>query len=333
MSNPWIRLGCFLTGYNYRIVSASSEISAKAVKRYTSAILIVCLLWTFIGYTFTQRYLFGTPFEATIGAGLMILIVIQIERQIILSVRPSKPLLFARFVIAILMATIGSIIIDQIIFKQDIELEKITYIQTRVNAALPGKTEELRSQIASMDSAIQKKEAERTAIIDEVTKTPLIKSTSTQVIPSKVQTTITDSTGKKTTSEKIVPATSIVTTNIPNPKQSLIAPLDQTITELRKLKNEREAALLNARPQLENEIKSKVGFLDELKVMAFLISESRVALAVWIIWFLFLFSLEILVLVGKLTDKENDYEKTIFHQMNLQIKKLELLANLSTKPE
>jgi hypothetical protein len=331
MSKSWIRVGCFLTGYNYAILSASSEMAVKSVKRYTSAILIVCILWTFIGYSFTERYLFGTPIQAATGAVLMILIVVQIERQIILSVHPSKALLIARGVIAVLMATIGSIIIDQIIFKQDIELEKITYIQERVNATLPGKTEELRNQVAAIDTAIRKKEAERTAIIDEVTRTPFIKNTSTQVIPSKVQTTTTDSMGRPITSEKIVNSTSIITTNIPNPKQTLIAPIDKTITELRKAKNERESSLLNVRPQLESKIESKVGFLDELKVMVLLISKSWVALAVWIIWFLFLFSLEILVLIGKMTDQQNDYEKTILHQMSLQIKKLELLATLSTK--
>lgn len=209
MSKPWIRLGCYLTGYNYRIVSASSEITAKAVKRYTSAILIVCLLWSFIGYMFTKRYLFGTAIDGVIGATVMVLIVIQIERQIILSVHPSKWLIFARSIIAILMAIIGSIIVDQILFKQDIELEKITYIQARVNASLPGKTAELRTQIASLDSAIQKKEGERTALIDEVTKAPFIKSTSTEVIPSKVQTTTTDSLGRTTTSEKMVPASNV----------------------------------------------------------------------------------------------------------------------------
>jgi hypothetical protein len=37
MNNWWLKFGCFLTGYNYNILDASSEISAKAVKRYTSA--------------------------------------------------------------------------------------------------------------------------------------------------------------------------------------------------------------------------------------------------------------------------------------------------------
>ena len=59
MKNWWIRFGCFLTGYNYSIVRNSSEVAAKTVKRYTSAMLIVCILWAFIGYCFTRRYLHG----------------------------------------------------------------------------------------------------------------------------------------------------------------------------------------------------------------------------------------------------------------------------------
>ena len=297
MRNPWIRFGCFLTGYNYNIVQASSEISAKAVKRYTSALLIVCILWSFIGFTFTTRYLHGSLVGSCAGALVMVIIVIQIERQII--------------------------------FKEDIELEKITFLENRVNKALPAKTEELHSQILALDTAIQKKDAERIKLIDDVGKNPVIKSTSTTTSPTKVNTTTTDSLGKVTSFDKIVNATSVITTNIPNPKQALIAPLAQTLADLTKEKSDKENALLNIRPKLEEEIKSKVGFLDELKVMASLIQGSRVALFVWLVWFSLLFGLELLVLISKAIEKKNDYEETIAHQMKLQMKKLEVLARLA----
>ena len=77
---------------------------------------------------------------------------------------------------------------------------------------------------------------------------------------------------------------------------------------------------------MEAEIKSKIGFLDELKVMYELVSNSGVAFSFWLLWFLFLLFLEMLVLFSKLGDKENDYEKTVLHQMNLQMKKLDILA-------
>jgi len=327
MKDGWIRFGCFITGFNYSIIQHSSEVSAKSVKRYTSAILIVSILWAFIGFVFTKRYLFGNTFACIAGAAIMVVIVIQIERQIIMSITPNRLLYFARGLIAFLMAIIGSIIIDQIIFKQDIELEKIPYVEEKVQKILPAKSEELRSLIAAENAEILKIDSERVRTIDEVSEKPLIKSISTQNIPQKVTETSKDPSGNIISQEKIINSTSVVTLNIPNPKQALIPTLNQKIENLKKEKLERENKLLNIRQELETELKSKIGFLDELNVMFRLISNSTVALIVWIIWFLFLMGLEMLVLVSKSIELKTDYEDTILHQMQMKKKKLEALSN------
>lgn len=329
MDGWWIRFGCFLTGYNYTIVKSSSEVTAKAVKRYTSALVIVCILWAFIGYVFTKRYLFGNPLACLAGSSIMVLIIIQIERQIILSISPNRLLYFARGLIAFLMAIIGSIIIDQIIFKQDIELEKIPYVEEKVQKILPSKTEQLRNLISAENAEILKLDSERVKDIEEVSQKPLIKSISTQTIPQKVTETSKDPDGITRTSEKIVNSLSVISTNVPNPKQANIPVLNAKIDNLKKEKLDRENALLNIHPQLENEFKSKIGFLDELNVMFRLISNSTVALVVWIIWFLFLMGLELLVLVSKSIEIRNDYDDMIMHQMQMQRKKLDALAKSS----
>ncbi len=330
MKNWWIRFGCFMTGYNYGIVRNSSEVSAKAVKRYTSAILIVCILWSFIGYTFTHRYVHGGIWGSLLGAIIFVVIIIQIERQIILSINPTKWLYIFRGIIAMMMAIIGAVIIDQIIFKEDIDLEKITFIEARVKKALGPKTEELHNQINNLDTAIYKKEIERANLISDVSKNPTTTVYATQsTIKTEKNTTIDPTTNNPVTTEKSVPVTVTTSSNVANPKISLIAPLEETIKNLRLQKAEKENALLNIRPVLEKEISSKVGFLDELEVMYSLITRSGVALSIWLIWFLFLLGLEMLVLISKVNEKENDYEKTVKHHMDLQTKKLELFAKMS----
>lgn len=329
MKNWWIRFGCFLTGYNYDILRNSSEASSKTLKKYTASLLIVCILWMFVGYSFTNRYLKTGVIGSIFGGIICTIIVIQIERQIILNINPTKKLFAFRGIIAGLMALIGSIIIDQIIFKEDIDLEKITYIQARVEKALKPKTEELRYQIASLDTAIFKKEYEREQLIQEVEKKPTSIIYSIQTNQKTFKETEIDSTGTQKTTEKSIPVNITTTSNVPNPKINLISPLEKTITELRNQKTVKEKTLLNIRPQLENEITEKVGFLDELEIMKTLISKSFVALLVWLIWFFFLFGLEMLVLIGKINDKENDYDRTIKHHMDLQMKKLEIFAKMS----
>jgi predicted subunit of tRNA(5-methylaminomethyl-2-thiouridylate) methyltransferase len=331
MHNWWIRFGCFLTGYNYHIVNASSEVAAKAVKRYTSALLIVGTVWAFIGYMFTSRYLHGGTWGSVAGAVIMVLIIIQVERQIILTVTPSKWLYFFRGLIAIMMAILGAIIIDQIIFKEDIELEQVSLIDEKVNKILPAKTADLRQQIIDIDSTITAKEAERLALMNDISKNPTIQSVTTQTVPLTVTNSVTDSLKNTRTTDRIVNANSRTVSSIPNPKMSFIQPLDMQIEGLRKRKNNLDSNLLALRPMVEKEIREKVGFLDELKVMYKLISESNIAMTVWFLWFFFLLGLEMFVLISKTSEKKNDYEETVLHQMNIQMKKLKLLENASER--
>lgn len=330
MKNLLIKFSCFLIGYNYSIVKNCSEISVKAVKRYTSALLIICLLWAFIGFSFTSRYLSGGLIASIFGAMIFVLIIIQIERQIILSVNPSSWLYVTRTIIAVAMAIIGSVIIDQIIFQQDIELEKITFIEARVNKALDSKTKELRSQIQNLQDAIVKKENERQNYINELARNPTsIVYSTTSTNRTEKSVTVDSETGNNIITEKSVPVKVINSTNVPNPKISMIAPLQESINDLNIQKSNKESALLNIRPQLEKDISSKIGFLDELEVMFSLITKSAVALAIWLIWFILLFGIELLILVSKHNESENDYDRIVKHHMRLQMKKLDLFEQMA----
>jgi hypothetical protein len=245
---------------------------------------------------------------------------------------PSKWLYFSRGIIAMMMAIIGAVIIDQIIFKEDIELEKITFIEERIKKALPPKTEELRNQIRTLDTAIYKKENERQALIEDVSKNPTSIVYSNQATTrTEERTTIDTLTGRQISTKTSKPVMVTSSSNVANPKIALIAPLEQTINDLHTQKGEKEKALLNIRPALEKEISSKVGFLDELEVMYSLITRSNVALAVWLIWFFFLLGLEMLVLISKVNEKENDYERTVKHHMELQLRKLDLFSKMTER--
>jgi hypothetical protein len=327
MRNWWIRFGCFLTGYNYSIVYNSSEVAAKAVKRYTAAMLIVCILWAFVGYTFTQRYLHGSSLECVAGAIIAIIIVVQIERQIILATHQNAGLYIFRACLALMMALIGAVIIDQIILKEDIDLEKIDYIDKKAAALLPTRTSDLNSQKFALDTIMDAKEREKQRLIDDVSKRPLIANvtSSIQVVPVPLQ--YVDS-GVLRTKIVMKSATSYQRGNSPNPNQALIGPLDTVISVMRLRHAELENKLLNVRPALVEEIKGKTGFLDELKVMYLLISKSGVALGFWLLWLLFFLFIEMLVLFSKIGDKSNDYDKTVRHQMDLQMRKLDALAGV-----
>lgn len=50
--SPWVKFGCFITGWNRNILANCTEASHKALKKYTSSMFILILLWAFTGYCF-----------------------------------------------------------------------------------------------------------------------------------------------------------------------------------------------------------------------------------------------------------------------------------------
>jgi len=327
MKDYWLRLGCFLTGYNYSIVKSSTEASAKAVKKYLSAMLIVCILWGFIGYVFSNRYLQTGILGSVIVSLVMVIIIVQIERQIILTTHKNWLAIFFRIMIAVVMAIIGSVIIDQIIFKQDIEKQKISKIQEEVNGVLVTKTVQLDREVSDLDSLIGIKERERAELIAEVTRHPFVKGSTSE--RKNIVLKITDQDGRSR--DTLVTKTDLTLTDVVNPKAELIQNVDQQITGLRTQKSEKEKSRITIRQDLENELKSKIGFLDELKVLLSILTSHGIALFVWLCLFIFFFSIELFVLVSKFWDKKNDYDVTILHQLDVRIKMIEELTNQYSK--
>ncbi|MBK8883925.1 MAG: DUF4407 domain-containing protein [Bacteroidales bacterium] len=76
----------------------------------------------------------------------------------------------------------------------------------------------------------------------------------------------------------------------------------------------------------ETELSSKTGFLDELKTLFSILFSSWIAMVVWIMFFLFLMSIEVFVLVNKFGDEKNDYDSIILHQKDVRIKMLNKLS-------
>lgn len=314
MKDWWIKLGCYLTGYNYSIVKSSSEASAKAVKKFASALLIISMVWCFIGYEFTSHYLHGSTLTSIIGAIIMVVMVIQIERQIILTIGKSRSVKRFRIIIGVVMAIIGSVIIDQVMFKDDIERERITVDQEKVNKAMIFKTKEINDQIAQLDTSIARKERERMKAIAEITKSPTITAYNTQT------QTKADSNGRMVTVGR-----TMTTQSMPNPKIEMLAQLDGQIKTLHDLKVAKENSLLTIRATVEKEVKENKPFLEELSILFKILMSSPIAFVVWALIFTFFFSIELFVLYCKFGDDKNDYDRTIMHQMQIRMQMIDKL--------
>ena len=82
-SNWWLKFGCFLIGYNYELLQECGEASRKSVKKYTSAMLIVIIIWIANGYNFATIYVNKDNILAGLFAALICsVIIVQIENLI-----------------------------------------------------------------------------------------------------------------------------------------------------------------------------------------------------------------------------------------------------------
>lgn len=327
MQESWIKLGCFLTGYNYYILKNCSEVSKKSVKKYTAAMIIMCLLWGIIGFSFASRYLHAGLFISIACSLVFVIVIIQIERQIIMQTHKNNYLQVFRGIIAVMMAIIGSIIIDQIIFKDDIELEKEQFINNKVEIIYPSRASIRQKQIDQLKVQRLQKDSQRIALNTDIQNNPVINTNTTQSTPVPVTSSETDTaTGKTITRTIYVNKTTIGKSQIPNPNIALIAPLDSQINSLQRMILSQGDSLANLRMSIERTLKEKTGFLDELNIMFSLLGKSFPALLVYLIWFFLLLGLEFFILMNKRHEKATDYDAMIGHQMDMHIKKLNLLS-------
>lgn len=301
--NWWIRLGCKLTGWSSEVLSQCSEASRSQLSKYTSALVILILIWSVTGFCFGQRYI-GLPLGGCVLVSLFfVTIVIMIERQIILTTEKSFSMLAFRAIIALVMAIVGSTIFDQTMFGKDIDKQMANNIEIQV-------TELTNQRVHTIDDKLKALQMERDSLMSvnailqsDVNKNPFI-----------VQTSRTNATNKilmPDGSIKVVTNPSVTKNQILNPKQSQIEANDKILERIKDQEQKWTEKRLTVEEDVRVECKENVGFLEELEAMWSIITNRPLAGGFYLVFFFLLMSLELFVVVSKTVDKECDYEIAI----------------------
>ena len=266
--NWWIKLGCKLTGWNSSVLSQCSEASKSQLNKYTSALLILMIVWSITGFCFAQRYI-GLPIW---GCGLVamvfVMIVIMIERQILLAIHPTKMLASFRLVIAIIMAVVGSTIFDQTMFGKDIDKQMADTIELQT-ATLTQK------RVGIIDGKLTAINAEK----DSLDKLNSILQADINANPWIIQRSVTNSQEKLVVDGRIktVNNPSVTTNQVANPKQDVVNANNEKIKQLVEQEKEWSKKKLTVEEDTRKECKANVGFLEELEAMVSIISNRWVA--------------------------------------------------------
>lgn len=266
--NWWIKLGCKLTGWNSSVLSQCSEASKSQLNKYTSALLILMIVWSIIGFCFAQRYI-GLPIlGCTLVATVFVTIVIMIERQILLAIHPTKMLASFRFVIAIIMAVVGSTIFDQTMFGKDIDKQMADTIELQT-ATLTQK------RVGIIDGKLTAINAEK----DSLDKLNSILQADINANPWIIQRSVTNSQEKLVVDGRIktVNNPSVTTNQVANPKQDVVNANNEKIKQLVEQEKEWSKKNLTVEEDARKECKANVGFLEELEAMVSIITNRWVA--------------------------------------------------------
>ena len=307
----WTKFKCFIVGWNPEILKNCSEASYKALKKYASSILILLFIWGATGYTFAQRYLsIHSWWGCALTALIFMIIVIQIERQVILTVGKNKWIVRFRTLLAILMALIGSTILDQIIFKNDVEKVLVDLRADKVNEIAGKRQKTMQLEINKLNLISDSLDVINSKLNDEVAKRPTIAVTNVTTEKNPV----VNQDGTKTTNTKTIVSTQHVANTRIEQIKSNSATIDKCRSRLDELYNQK----INVEVTVRKELEANAGFLEELKAMIVLVRSETLAGVFYFLLFTFILALELLVVVSKTKDVTCDYDLVVEHQLNVK---------------
>ena len=301
--NWWILFGCKLTGWSSEVLAQCSEASRSQLSKYTSALLILILIWGVTGFCFAQRYI-GLPWWACLIVSLFfVTIVIMIERQIILASEKTVSMVVFRAIIAFIMAIVGSTIFDQTMFGKDIDKQMTNTIEMQVAELTPQRVRIIDEKLFALHTETDSLTKVNEILQADVNAHPFIIQKSVSSTPNKI--TLPDGTVK---TEYI---SSVSTNQVENPKQNIIDTNSKTLENLRS----QEQIWIQKKQTIEEdtrkECKESVGFLEELEAMWDIITTRKLAGGFYAVFFFLLMSLELFVVVSKVGDRECDYDAAI----------------------
>lgn len=314
-------IGCFLIGWDKKILSECGEASFRQYRKLLSAISIMMVLWGTIGYCFADRYINIESCALKLCVALAFMfIVLCVERVIILTVGKARLMSVMRVLLALCMALLGSCIFDQIIFRNDIQQaiqehreDVIGNTITKRLAIYDGDIQRITQEMDSLSKAT-------IALNEELQKRPVIKGTN---VSTQEQVVGVDENGKP---QKVRTQT-VNTVTLANPlAEQLKANNDQILIysgQLEQLRLDKKEVAEKVREEMSQRAP---GFIEELEATLKVVSQSKVSLAFYIVLFCFLTFLELFVLTIKMGENKCDYELIVENQLSLKKNLMEQTA-------
>ncbi|MBD5419910.1 MAG: DUF4407 domain-containing protein [Bacteroides sp.] len=320
----WNKFGCLLTGWSYSTLEQCSEASRCQLSKYTSALMILILIWSVTGFCFAQRYIGLPVWGCAIVSLFFITIVIMIERQIILTTKKTFSMLAFRAMIALVMAVVGSTIFDQTMFGKDIDKQMANNIEIQVADLTKQRVHIIDEKLIALHTELDSLTKVNSILQEEVNHNPFV-----------IQTSVTNSQNKVLMPDgtfKTVNNPSVTKNQVPNPKLANVEANNKAIERLQAQEQTWTEKKQGMEEAVRAECKASVGFLEELEAMWTIISTRPLAGVFYLVFFVLLMSLELFVVVSKMVDDECDYDAAIKGAQKVRLVQFHQAFNRAANP-
>ena len=130
-----LKLASIIIGEDPAYTAGFQPASKRKVILLASSLLLPVLLWFTNGYLLVSQVIRGGTVAALLTAIIAALVIFLIERAVIMS-KASRVITAFRFLLGFVIALLGSIGLDEVIFKQDIDNKVAAYSAANVRRAL-----------------------------------------------------------------------------------------------------------------------------------------------------------------------------------------------------
>ena len=282
-----LKTACFFTGDNYTLVAVDTPASKKKIVAMALAMMVPVLIWVFNGFMLSFQVLNTGLGWALLTAIVSGTIVFMIEKLIIMA-NGNVWLTFFRVLIGLIVGLLGSIAIDEVVFKNDIDISVASLKETNIIAAKKSAAAEFMdlNNYTNIDKGIEDAKGNfDTAEANAVAEADGTNGTKTRGLGGIAKLKLQKANERKADLGNMVDKKRIL--NVA--KDSLV-----NIAELRAKKSFNEHALLI-----------------RIKALFQLVSEDGYMLTIYALFTLLMFFFEFLVVILKLTWKKTNYERRL----------------------
>ncbi|MEI8110214.1 MAG: DUF4407 domain-containing protein [Chitinophagia bacterium] len=281
-----LKIYSIIIGENPKYTATFQPASKRKVALYANCLIVPVILWFINGYLLVSNVLEGSVFSAILTAFIAAFIIFLIERAIVMS-NGSKPIFWFRIFLGLIVASLGSISLDEVIFKHDIDTQVAYYKQAEVDSAVQKVEREYQNQIGLQQSIVNQKGIEWNQSLKDAKG---------------------EADGTTGSHQKQVGKIALLKMNVADKQQT-----DYNIenNKLASLYSSVDTAKAHAKTNAEANFNGNA-LLVRIRAMFDLIAKDKFMLGVYILFTLFLFCLEFLVVLIKIGSKnsiDEDLEK------------------------